>query len=223
MMMNLFSSFDPCVTVNISMNWLSSFMLILLYPLSYYVIPSLNLMIYNKLIYNLMNEFKIMLTKFNYLNLLMFMSIFMFIFMNNFMGLFPYIFTSSSHLSFTMTLSLPIWLGCMIFGWFKNMEFMFSHLVPVGTPLFLMFFMVLIETISNLIRPLTLSVRLMANMIAGHLIITLVSSVGVSLNLLSLMILIIIQIVLLLLELSVAVIQAYVFMILLSLYSKETN
>ena len=97
---------------------------------------------------------------------------------------------------------------------------MFAHLVPLGTPFVLMGFMVLIETVRNLIRPITLSVRLAANIIAGHLLIVLLGSAitlrgsimlcGVSA--LSL---------LLLLELAVAFIQSYVFMVLVGLYSAE--
>merc|ERR1711993_110879 len=92
---------------------------------------------------------------------------------SNFIGLFPYTFTATSHLSITIALSLPIWLGYIIFSSLKNINFFLSHLVPLGTPYPLIPFMVLIEIIRRIIRPITLSVRLAANIIAGHLLIVL--------------------------------------------------
>merc|ERR1712080_666233 len=84
-----------------------------------------------------------------------------------------YTFTATSHLSITIALSLPIWLGYMIFSSLKNINFFLPHLVPLGTPYPLIPFMVLIEIIRRIIRPITLSVRLAANIIAGHLLIVL--------------------------------------------------
>jgi len=96
-----------------------------------------------------------------------------------------------------------------------------AHLVPVGTPRFLMPVMVVIETVSNIIRPLTLSIRLAANIVAGHLLLTLLGSQGPTLGYLSLIGLILGLFLLLLLEVAVACIQSYVFTILRSLYLNE--
>lgn len=82
-------------------------------------------------------------------------------------------------------------------------------------------FMVLIETISNLIRPGTLAVRLAANIIAGHLLLVLLGNQGPNLSSVFLTVLIITQILLLVLESAVAVIQSYVFAVLATLYSSE--
>merc|ERR1712121_365946 len=102
---------------------------------------------------------------------------------------------------------------------FQLINFM-SHLVPVGTPGPLIPFMVLIETVRNIIRPGTLSIRLAANIVAGHLLLTLLGSQGdLSLFLLCLMVALFL---LLLLEVGVACIQAYVFTVLRSLYLSET-
>nr|APC62426.1 ATP synthase F0 subunit 6 [Eretmocerus sp. WTT-2016] len=153
--------------------------------------------------------------------MLLFLSLFIFILLNNFMGLFPYIFTSTSHLSMNLCFSMILWISMMLFGWVNYLNNMFIHLVPQGTPKILMPFMVMIETISNVIRPVTLSVRLTANMIAGHLLMTLISSTGINLNFFFLIFMLMIQNLLIILELSVSMIQAYVFMILSTLYSNE--
>lgn len=100
---------------------------------------------------------------------------------------------------------------------------MFAHLVPQGTPSVLMPFMVCIETVRNIIRPGTLAVRLAANIIAGHLLITLMGNTGPRLTLTLLSFLILAQIALLTLESAVAIIQSYVFAVLRTLYSSEVN
>nr|AWN56254.1 ATP synthase F0 subunit 6 [Euschistus heros] len=224
MMMNLFSIFDPSTSLNYSMNWMSSLYIIMFIPNMYWLIPSRWLMIYLLILKFLINEFKILLNKnLNKLNLLIYISLFLMIMLNNFLGLFPYIFTSSSHLSMSLVYSLILWMSYMLFGWMKNLNHMFVHLVPQGTPNILMPFMVLIESISNIIRPGTLAVRLSANMIAGHLLMTLISSTGNNLNFLFLMLMLISQSLLIILEISVSFIQAYVFSILSTLYSTETN
>ena len=96
-----------------------------------------------------------------------------------------------------------------------------AHLVPVGTPRFLIPVIVIIETVRNVIRPLTLSIRLAANIVAGHLLLTLLGSQGPFLRLFNLSLLIIGLFILLLLEVAVACIQSYVFTILSSLYLNE--
>jgi len=98
---------------------------------------------------------------------------------------------------------------------------MFAHLVPQRTPGVLIPFIVLIETIRNVIRPGTLAVRLTANIIAGHLLITLLGNQTAEASGLILTSLILIQILLLTLERAVALIQSYVFAVLSTLYSRE--
>nr|QUB07050.1 ATP synthase F0 subunit 6 [Aspidomorpha difformis] len=222
-MMNLFSSFDPSSNF-MSLNWLSMMIIIFILPKNYWLIPSRMVYLTTKISLYLNKEIKTLIPKKKYKGTsLIFISLFMFIMMNNFMGLFPYIFTSTSHMVITLSLALPLWLAFMIFGWMKNSMIMFAHLVPQGTPSMLMPFMVCIETISNIIRPGTLAIRLSANMIAGHLLMTLLGSMGSSLMSIMINILICIQIMLLILEMSVSLIQSYVFMILLTLYSSEVN
>nr|ALO70373.1 ATP synthase F0 subunit 6 [Batrisodes sp. 1 EF-2015] len=223
MMMNLFSSFDP-TTNYFFFNWMSTLIGLMFIPFIYWNSPSRWNMEWFFIINNLHKEFNILLNKkFNKGSTLMFISLFSMILFNNFLGLFPYIFTSSSHMSMSLSLALPLWLTFMIFGWVNNINHMFTHLVPQGTPPILMSFMVCIETISNLIRPGTLAIRLTANMIAGHLLLTLLGNMGSILSTNMLLILILIQLLLLLLELAVSIIQSYVFSILSTLYSSEIN
>nr|AXS64779.1 ATP synthase F0 subunit 6 [Jamesia sp. KM-2017] len=224
MMTNLFSSFDPSTNFNLSLNWLSSLIGLTIIPSLFWLIPSRYHMIWMKIIYTLHNEFKILIgVKNSWGSTLIFISIFSLILFNNFLGLFPYIFTSTSHLTLTLTLALPLWLSFMLFGWINNTIHMFAHLVPQGTPPVLMPFMVCIESISNIIRPGTLAVRLSANMIAGHLLMTLLGNTGPHLSILLVNFLIITQILLLILESAVSIIQSYVFAVLSTLYSSEVN
>nr|UFK62198.1 ATP synthase F0 subunit 6 [Cicindela puritana] len=222
-MVNLFSTFDPSTNIlNLSLNWLSTFMCMLMIPMTFWFIPSRYSLIWNNVIITLHKEFKTLLGPFNHKgSTFLFISLFSFILFNNFMGLFPYIYTSSSHLSMTLSLALPLWLSFMLFGWINNTQHMFAHLVPQGTPPVLMPFMVCIETISNVIRPGTLAVRLAANMIAGHLLLTLLGNTGPMLSSSIVSLLIFTQILLLMLEFAVSVIQSYVFAILSTLYSSE--
>nr|YP_010930323.1 ATP synthase F0 subunit 6 [Carinata ganga]WKK49912.1 ATP synthase F0 subunit 6 [Carinata ganga] len=214
MMMNLFTVFDPCTGL-MSLNWLSSLLFLIMIPYNYWFIPNKFSLFFNKILYTLNLEMSMLMP---YKGMTLFMlSMFMIILMNNFMGLFPYVFTSSSHLMFSLSLALPMWMSFMLYGWFNNTNLMFIHLVPVGTPPILMPFMVLIETISNFIRPGSLAVRLTANMIAGHLLMSLLGNNSISLILLFMLIFII----LISFEMAVSIIQAYVFMTLTTLYSSE--
>nr|YP_010034203.1 ATP synthase F0 subunit 6 [Agelasta perplexa]QOW83742.1 ATP synthase F0 subunit 6 [Agelasta perplexa] len=223
-MTNLFSSFDPSTNFNLSLNWLSTLIGMLIISPMFWLIPSRFNILWMKIIYILHKEFKTLIG-FNKTqgSTLIFISLFSLIVFNNFLGLFPYIFTSTSHMVLTLTLALPLWLSFMLFGWINNTIHMFTHLVPQGTPPILMPFMVCIETISNIIRPGTLAVRLSANMIAGHLLMTLLGNTGSTLSLIMINFLIITQILLLILESTVAIIQSYVFAILSTLYSSEVN
>nr|APX40399.1 ATP synthase F0 subunit 6 [Batophila aerata] len=224
MMMNLFSTFDPTSNFNFSSNWLSTLIGVFLIPQLYWFIPSRYSMFWMKMVLLLHKEFKVLLNNNKTQgSTMIFISLLILILINNFLGLFPYIFTSTSHMVLTLTLAFPLWMSFMIYGWFNNTIHMLAHLVPQGTPGILMPFMVCIETISNLIRPGTLAIRLSANMVAGHLLMTLLGNTGINMSILLLNILISIQILLLTLESAVAMIQSYVFAILSTLYSSEVN
>nr|UNO31875.1 ATP synthase F0 subunit 6 [Histia rhodope] len=225
MMNNLFSIFDPSTNLmNIPFNWISTLIGMMFIPLSFWLIPNRHLFFWNFILNKLHSEFKTLIGNINSNgSTFIFISLFSFILFNNFLGLFPYIFTSTSHLNLSLSISLPLWISFMLFGWINNSQHMFSHMIPQGTPNILMPFMVLIETISNIIRPGTLAVRLTANMIAGHLLMTLLSGTGNIIPNYLIIMLIFIQILLLILESAVAIIQSYVFAILSTLYSSEVN
>nr|YP_010045034.1 ATP synthase F0 subunit 6 [Polyphylla gracilicornis]QPF96299.1 ATP synthase F0 subunit 6 [Polyphylla gracilicornis] len=224
MMANLFSSFDPSTSFSLSLNWLSTFIGIILISSLYWLIPSRYSFLWNKILITLHKEFKTLIGNNNITgSTLVFVSLFSLIIFNNFLGLFPYIFTSTSHLVLTLSMALPLWMSFMLYGWINHTTHMLAHLVPQGTPPLLMPFMVLIETISNIIRPGTLAIRLTANMIAGHLLLTLLGNTGPSLSLIGLNMLVLIQILLLLLESAVSIIQSYVFAVLSTLYSSEVT
>nr|CAC28056.1 ATP synthase A chain subunit 6 [Pemphigus bursarius]CAD67995.1 ATP synthase A chain subunit 6 [Pemphigus populi] len=217
MMMNLFNIFDPTTTIlNLEINWISTLIIIMLMPNMMWMMPNRINWLMNKMFF-LLNKEIMMLYKSKNIKSpsFMFITLFMFILLNNFMSLFPYIFSTSSHMIFSMTLAMPFWMFFIIMSSYKNTKNMIAHLIPLNTPIYLAPLMTLIETMSIFIRPFSLSIRLTANLIAGHLLMTL-------LNFNSMMLLIIfIQMFMMMFELCVAMIQSYVFSILSSLYSSE--
>lgn len=224
MIINLFSIFDPSTSLYISINWIRSIYIYLFFPNIFWFIPSRWNYFYLMILKFLINEFFILINiKVNNINILIFIRLFIIIILNNFIGIFPYIYTSSRQITFRITLSIVIWLRIILFGWINNTNHIFIHLVPQRTPRILIPFIVLIETISNFIRPITLAVRLSANIIAGHLLITLISSTGSNIDIIIIIIILLSQCILIILELSVSIIQAYVFTVLSTLYRTEIN
>lgn len=220
-MINIFSIFDPTTSIFLSLNWLRTLLIIIIIPYQFWLLPSRFTFMWNSLINYLFKEFKILLN-YSLSNLILFISILLFIFFNNFIGLFPYIFTSSRHINFCLSLSLTFWLGIIIYRIYNYLTEFLSHLTPQGTPFILIPFIVIIESISLIIRPFTLAIRLTANIIAGHLLLSLLGSSGETINNLIIIIVIIFsQILLFILEISVSLIQAYVFSILSTLYRRE--
>nr|YP_003934429.1 ATP synthase F0 subunit 6 [Thylacodes squamigerus]ADI79412.1 ATP synthase F0 subunit 6 [Thylacodes squamigerus] len=152
--------------------------------------------------------------------------LFMFLILVNLCGLIPYVFSASSHLALSLALGLPFWLLLLISGTVYNPKSTVAALLPMGAPAPLNPFLVLIETVSLLVRPLTLSVRLTANMSAGHIVLGLVGnfltfaalSSPLSANT---VVLLSIQVFYTIFEFAICVIQAYIFCLLITLYSDE--
>nr|ATU85892.1 ATPase subunit 6 [Lonchura castaneothorax]ATU86061.1 ATPase subunit 6 [Lonchura castaneothorax] len=151
-------------------------------------------------------------------------SLMIFLLLINLLGLLPYTFTPTTQLSMNLALAFPLWLATLLTGLRNQPSASLGHLLPEGTPTPLIPALILIETTSLLIRPLALGVRLTANLTAGHLLIQLISTATMTLattmpavSLLTLLVLFLLTI----LEVAVAMIQAYVFVLLLSLYLQE--
>nr|WDE79112.1 ATP synthase subunit 6 [Zonotrichia albicollis] len=151
-------------------------------------------------------------------------SLMIFLLLINLLGLLPYTFTPTTQLSMNLALAFPLWLATLLTGLRNQPSASLAHLLPEGTPTLLIPALILIETTSLLIRPLALGVRLTANLTAGHLLIQLISTATTTLfstmpvvSLLTFLVLFLLTI----LEVAVAMIQAYVFVLLLSLYLQE--
>nr|WQF69082.1 ATP synthase F0 subunit 6 [Amblyomma calcaratum] len=219
MMNNLFSIFDPSTSSSLSMNWFSLVIWLILVPSPFWLSSSLFLTFWKILLKKLFQEVSNNVNHFKLKTLIFLTSVFCVILFSNLFGLLPFVFTPSSHLVFTMFYSFPFWFSLMMFSFLNKFNKVMSHLVPMGSPIALSCFMVLIETVSNLIRPITLSVRLTANMISGHLLIHLLSSMMMEIHFFFFML--IVMMMLLVLETAVAFIQSFVFMTLISLYINE--
>nr|AHN07089.1 ATP synthase F0 subunit 6 [Anguilla anguilla] len=151
-------------------------------------------------------------------------SLMLFLLTMNLLGLLPYTFTPTTQLSLNMGLAVPLWLATVIIGMRNQPTVALGHLLPEGTPVPLIPVLIIIETISLFIRPLALGVRLTANLTAGHLLIQLIATAVFVLMPMMPTVAILTAIVLFLLtllEVAVAMIQAYVFVLLLSLYLQE--
>ena len=223
-MNNLFSIFDPKSILNLSLNWIRALAIIIFLPSYFWLIKRKPFYIYTYIFNYLNKEFSIALGNIKSQGLThLFISIFLFISVNNFLGLFPYIFTSSRHLTFTVALALPLWVGYIIYSTVLNTGRFLAHLVPLGTPYALIPFIVIIELVRRVIRPLTLSVRLAANIVAGHLLIVLIRNPITRISLYFIILVLSALLLLLILELAVSFIQAYVFRTLISLYVIEVN
>nr|QPP19884.1 ATP synthase subunit 6 [Cynoglossus monopus] len=157
---------------------------------------------------------------------LLIISLMIFLITINLLGLLPYTFTPTTQLSFNMAFAIPAWLATVIIGLRTQPTHAFAHLLPESTPPLLIPVLIIIETISLFIRPLALGVRLTANLTAGHLLIQLISTaVFTMMQMMPLMAVLTGTLLLLLsiLEIAVAMIQAYVFVLLLSLYLQENT
>lgn len=151
-------------------------------------------------------------------------SLILFLISLNMLGLLPYTFTPTTQLSLNIAFAVPLWLATVIIGLRNQPTHALGHLLPEGTPTLLIPVLIIIETISLFIRPLALGVRLTANLTAGHLLIQLIATAAfVLLPIIPTTAILtsILLFLLTLLEVAVAMIQAYVFVLLLSLYLQE--
>lgn len=143
----------------------------------------------------------------------------------NFLGIIPFVFSATSHLLFTLRFGLPLWFA-LIFSSVTFSPFTtLASLLPAGAPAWLNPFLILIETVSIAVRPITLSFRLAANIRAGHIVLTLMGVYLIfallSNSTLTFLSLFIIQAGYTLFEVGICLIQAYIFCLLLTLYTDD--
>nr|YP_009504245.1 ATP synthase F0 subunit 6 [Histiostoma feroniarum]AWX53521.1 ATP synthase subunit 6 [Histiostoma feroniarum] len=221
MMTDLFSMFDPSMSL-FSLSWLTCLLVLLILPSFYWFNSSLVFLVFICFSVLKLEVDYIFYSSMKGLYSLM-GSIFLTITFYNFFALFPFIFSVTSHLLITLPFSYSLWVGVIIFCWVKSMSNFLAHLIPLGTPVFLISFMVLVEILSNIIRPVALTFRLTANMMAGHLLMGLVGSFLINLSFTATLFGSIFQGFLVCMEVGVSVIQSYVFVTLLMLYLSESN
>nr|AOV83918.1 ATP synthase F0 subunit 6 [Physeter catodon]AOV84022.1 ATP synthase F0 subunit 6 [Physeter catodon]AOV84620.1 ATP synthase F0 subunit 6 [Physeter catodon] len=157
---------------------------------------------------------------------LLLVSLILFIASTNLLGMLPHSFTPTTQLSMNMGMAIPLWAGTVIMGFRNKTKASLAHFLPQGTPTFLIPMLVITETISLLIQPVALAVRLTANITAGHLLMHLIGMATLALMSISLFtafITFIILTLLTILEFAVALIQAYVFTLLVSLYLHDNT
>lgn len=155
-----------------------------------------------------------------------FFAIFFFILFSNLLGMLPYGFTVTAHLSVTFFLALVFNLGFIFLGFYLHRIDFLKLFVPSGTPKMLLPLIVVIEVVSYLIRTFSLSIRLFANMMAGHCLLYVISSFvfGImnSFGIVSIIPLSFVYIAVFILEFAIAFLQAYVFTILLCIYLNDS-
>lgn len=216
---SLFSIFDPSRKLNIINNWFTVGLVFTFFPYTFFFTNQWSTSISSLLLLLRKEARPLMIVRSEgYIFIISFFIIISF----NITGLLPYILAPSRHLRISLPLGLTLWLRLIILGVWEKLNHLFSHLVPLGCPISLIFFIVIIESISIIIRPITLSVRLSANIMAGHVILALISSFSFMEPSLF-MVRLFVQLILFTLETSVALVQPYVFFTLLSLYKEELD
>ena len=158
--------------------------------------------------------------------LLPLVTLFMFILGINLLGFFTYTFPPTTHVILTFGMAFGVWIGVMVFGFYRFRSSFFSMFMPTGAPLGLSPLLVIIEIASNISRPIALGMRLAANLTAGHILLAILADFSCKLlfysygliNLFPMLIIIFMTV----LEVGVLAIQAYVFCLLSMIYLKDS-
>nr|YP_009118003.1 ATP synthase F0 subunit 6 [Tchangsinaia piscicula]AJE75791.1 ATP synthase F0 subunit 6 [Tchangsinaia piscicula] len=228
MLMDIFSSLDAGVYSNISVMslvWLSGFLGLSISLVGVWVSLSGVSVMFFALVDVVLDLVKSCSGKFFGGFALGQVSLFMLIFVVNISGMIPNVFSPTSHLSLTFVLALMVWF-CLVFsGWVYSWESSAGHLVPAGSPTALIPLLVLIESVSILIRPITLGVRLAANITMGHLMLHVIGEYVVGFfyeaSLLGSLLGSLVMWGYVIFEFAVSFLQAYVFVLLVGLYSSD--
>ncbi|MDB5486783.1 MAG: synthase subunit a [Reyranella sp.] len=147
-------------------------------------------------------------------------SLFIFTLFGNILGLIPYGFTFTSHIAVTFFMAMVVFLGVTLIGLFKHGLRFFSLFFPHGAPLFTAPILIPIEIVSYLSRPISLSVRLFANMTVGHVLLKVLAGFVVALGIFGVVPLVVL-VAITALELLIALLQAYIFTILCCIYLND--
>nr|QJF73050.1 ATP synthase F0 subunit 6 [Charonia tritonis] len=228
MLVDIFSSFDDNNQVFMSLYilmWVFSLSSIIIFSSTYWVMSPrwMNLIMLFKDTVSSQIFRSFGLNMGGFINVIT--ALFLFLIFMNLSGLIPYVFSPTSHLAVSLSLGLPLWLSLIISAVFFNPSSVIAGLLPMGAPAPLNPFLVIIETVSIMVRPITLSVRLTANMSAGHIVLTLIgnyltASFFMS-SIFSMIMLLSIQVLYTIFEFGISLIQAYIFCLLITLYSDE--
>nr|YP_010239399.1 ATP synthase F0 subunit 6 [Tutufa rubeta]QTF74731.1 ATP synthase F0 subunit 6 [Tutufa rubeta] len=228
MLVDIFSSFDDNNQVFMSLYilmWIFSLSTIIIFSSSYWIMTprwiSLIMIFKDTVSSQIFRSFGLNMGGF--INVIT--GLFLFLIVMNLSGLIPYVFSPTSHLAVSLSLGLPLWLSLIVSAVFFNPSSVVAGLLPMGAPAPLNPFLVIIETVSIMVRPITLSVRLTANMSAGHIVLTLIgnyltTSFFMS-SIFSMLMLLSIQVFYTIFEFGISLIQAYIFCLLITLYSDE--
>lgn len=235
--MNYFSPLEQFDTVLLSLkfNFINNYLIILFiifsfilfyYILNFKLVPTI-MQYFFEIFYKFILETLMQQAGVSALFLFPFIfTIFFFILLSNLFGMLPFGFTITSHLSLTFFLALSFNLGFFFLGLYLNGYYFFLLFIPKGTPVVLLPLIIIIEIVSYMIRTLSLSIRLFANMMAGHCLLFVVSSFVFSFinffGIISLVIIVFIYLGIFFLEFAIAFLQAYVFMILLCIYVNDS-
>nr|YP_010239412.1 ATP synthase F0 subunit 6 [Bursa rhodostoma]QTF74744.1 ATP synthase F0 subunit 6 [Bursa rhodostoma]QTF74757.1 ATP synthase F0 subunit 6 [Bursa rhodostoma] len=228
MLVDIFSSFDDNNQVFMSLYilmWIFSLSTIMIFSSTYWIMTprwvSLIMIFKDTVSSQIFRSFGLNMGGF--INIIS--GLFLFLIIMNLSGLIPYVFSPTSHLAVSLSLGLPLWLSLIVSAVFFNPSSVVAGLLPMGAPAPLNPFLVIIETVSIMVRPITLSVRLTANMSAGHIVLTLIgnyltTSFFMS-SIFSMIMLLSIQVFYTIFEFGISLIQAYIFCLLITLYSDE--
>jgi F-type H+-transporting ATPase subunit a len=148
-------------------------------------------------------------------------TLFMFILFANLLGMIPFSFTVTSHIIVTFALALVVFVGVTVIGFIRHGAGFLKLFVPSGIPLALLPLLVVIEVLSYFIRPVSLSVRLFANMMAGHTMLKVFGGFVVALGVLAGWLPLVFVVALTGLEIGIAMLQAYVFTVLTCIYLND--
>nr|UTN43153.1 ATP synthase F0 subunit 6 [Strongylocotes lipogonus] len=224
MVCGLFSSFDPGMFFNYSeffhLKWVMLLLVFAFCDFRLFSLP-LGMSLVSISVIKFVTSMTFEISKKPKEMILMLSSLMFLVLMVNLLGMMPFSFSVTSHLSINLSWSIPLWMSGLLVTLFSSVKSFLAHMTPFGAPMFLLPLLVLVETVSYFIRPLTLGIRLMANVMAGHLILSLMgSTITYSLTML--------PSVLLLggflaFEICVCVVQAYVFFMLTAMYWKESE